>query len=137
MGITYQEFKEDVQKRILQDHKGFATIIKDLDEFYNSEKDFVFFYPKNLYNNEETELIIVLQNGFLTLKKIEDGYKCEQYYGKVKSKVITVPKFMSNNHELIVEFDNGPELIFNSFKDSNSDWVDEYSKTIKELYKII
>lgn len=69
MRITYDEFKEKAEARELNNSDGYKRIIEDLSEFYDEAKDFIFFYPRNLYNNEETEFIFFLKDGYLTVKK--------------------------------------------------------------------
>ncbi|PES17529.1 hypothetical protein CN501_08290 [Bacillus cereus] len=137
MAITYNQFKESTQKREFDDHKQYLRLQKELREFYDEGKDFLFFYPRNLFNKKETEFIIFLKDGFVIVNKVENGYRYEQFYCKLVSKALVRSKFNNLDHQLNLTFDNGKELIFNSLEDSNHDWIDDYSISIKELYKII
>ncbi|WP_257143752.1 hypothetical protein [Bacillus cereus] len=137
LAITYNQFKESTQKREFDDHKQYLRLQKELREFYDEGKDFLFFYPRNLFNKKETEFIIFLKDGFVIVNKVENGYRYEQFYCKLVSKALVRSKFNNLDHQLNLTFDNGKELIFNSLEDSNHDWIDDYSISIKELYKII
>jgi Protein of unknown function (DUF3908) len=102
-----------------------------LDAFYCNEKGFLAFYPKNLYNDKDTEFFILLENGFVIIKSAKDekgGCLCERSYAKITSKNMFIPgnKGGSNSYELTINFDNNQSLVFNSLEDSNQDWNTEY-----------
>lgn len=135
--MTYDEFKELAKRRELNDFIGYQKIIKDLSELYDETKDFVFFYPRNVWNNEETELIFFLKDGYLTVKKINEDYQYKQFKCKVLSKSLIKNEYEYNEHQLKLKFDNGIELFFSSTQDTNKSWVPLYSRSIINLYKSI
>ncbi|WP_275175907.1 hypothetical protein [Bacillus tropicus] len=51
--------------------------------------------------------------------------------------MITTSKYKHGDHLLKLEYDNGREFFFSSRLDSNEDWVEEYTKSIINLYKSI
>ncbi|PFM07347.1 hypothetical protein CN900_29560 [Bacillus anthracis] len=57
--------------------------------------------------------------------------------GKLVSKLITTSKYKHGDHLLKLEYDNGREFFFSSRLDSNEDWVEDYTKSIINLYKSI
>lgn len=69
MPFSYSEFKDYVQKREFEDFRSLQLVIKNLEEFYEPEKDFKFFYPKNIFNSKELELLIFFVDGYLSIKK--------------------------------------------------------------------
>lgn len=137
MGLSYTEFKELVRQREFNNFSSLNMIVNNLKEFYN-EEEFKFFYPKNIYNDKETELIVFLSAGYIKIKLDSDkNFVFEHCYSKVISKTLKASRYISGNHELRVMFDNGQELVFNNLEDSNSNWEDSYSESIRELYKVI
>ncbi|PHC44680.1 hypothetical protein COF09_05570 [Bacillus toyonensis] len=56
---------------------------------------------------------------------------------KLVSKLITISKYKHDEHLLKLEYDNGRELSFSSKADANAEWVEEYTKSIINLYKNI
>lgn len=137
MGMTYAYFKETVKKRELQAYEEYGKIIADLSKIYNEAKDFIFFYPKNLWNGGETELIFFLKDGYLTVEKENNNYKYEQINCKLLSKSLTKGNYEHDEYLLKLNFDNGKELIFSSKLDANEAWQKDYTKSIIDLYKTI
>lgn len=136
MGMTYSYFKEKVSSR----DSGFAEyekIINDLSKIYNETEDFIFFYPKNVFNNKETRLIFFLKDGYLTIERINEKIQYEQYNCKLSSKALITDKSENNEHLLKLSFDNGTEFIFSSTNDSDDNQVKYYTRAILDLYKII
>ncbi|ACO25915.1 DUF3908 family protein [Bacillus cereus] len=137
MFMTYAQFVESTKKREFEEYHQFLRLQKELEELYDVEKDFVFFYPKNLFNNKELEFIIFLEDGFLIIENAKNGYRYEQFYCELVSKSLVRDDFNNSNQQLKLVFDNGKELMLNSLADSNQNWINEYASAIKELYKII
>ncbi|WP_242292663.1 hypothetical protein [Bacillus cereus group sp. BfR-BA-01441] len=137
MGMTYEEFKNYAYGRDFDEYAEYQRIIKDLAELYEEKFELVFFYPRNVWNKEKTELIFFLNDGYLTVEKVKEDYQYEHVKGKVLSKSLTKKLYEYNEHQLKVKFDNGEELFFSSTKDSNKHWVSKYSKSIIDLYKAI
>jgi len=137
MGMTYEQFKENARGRNFSDSSVYLRIIKDLNELYDETKDFVFFYPRNLWNNEEIELIFFLKDGYLTIKKIKEDYQYKQFKCKVLSKSLIKNQYEYNEYQLKLKFDNGKKLFFSSTLDSNKSWASTYSQSIINLYKTI
>ena len=139
MGVDYQEFKQHVKNREFQYFKSYATIIKTIDEFYD-ENDMKFFYPKNLFNDKQTEFIIFLENGLLIIKhepEEEQQFRYEHYYCKVTSKTLLNTRNDYGNQQLLISFDNGKEIKLHNLEDSNDNWEHDYKTFIRELYKLI
>jgi hypothetical protein len=138
MGINYQEFKEYVSKRQINNFKEFAYVIKNVEEFYD-EKEFKFFYPKNIYNDKQTELLFILENGYFlfTMKDGELNYNYNHYFGKIISKKLECTRHETGNHVLTISYDNGNNLILNNLEDSNSNWEADYSRSIRALFKSV
>ncbi|WP_142344947.1 DUF3908 family protein [Bacillus toyonensis] len=136
MGITYTEFKERIRARDLNGFDVYKRIVEDLSELYDENADFVF-YPKNLVNEKETELFFFFKGGYLTIKKEDNNLQYEQINCKLVSKLITISKYKHDEHLLKLEYDNGRELSFSSKADANAEWVEEYTKSIINLYKNI
>ncbi|MGN4512062.1 DUF3908 family protein [Bacillus cereus group sp. MYBK242-2] len=136
MGLTYEEFKEKVSSR----DSGFGDygkIINDLSKLYNETEDFIFFYPRNLFNDKETRLIFFLKDGYLTIERVNEKIQYEQYKSKLLSKSLITDKYQYNEHLLKLRFDNGTEFIFSSTGDSDEYQVEYYTRAILDLYKII
>lgn len=137
MGLKFDEFKEYVQKREFREFKLYSKVINQLNTFYN-EKDFKFFYPRNVFNDKEKELIFFLNDGYIEATvDVQSIITIKQYYCKVVNKTLVIPANEHEKHELRILFNNGKELIINSLEDSIYDWITEYNKSVKELYKLI
>ncbi|PEO97011.1 hypothetical protein CN554_14635 [Bacillus wiedmannii] len=137
MFMTYTQFVESTRKREFEEYHQFLKLQKELEELYDVEKDFVFFYPKNLFNKEKLEFIIFLEGGFLIIENANNGYRYEQFYCKLVSKSLVRSDHNNSDQQLKLVFDNGKELTLKSLADSNQNWIDEYASAIKELYKNI
>lgn len=135
--MTYEEFKNYAYGRDFDKFEEYQRIIQDLNELYGETNDFVFFYPRNVWNEKETELILFLNDGYVTVKKGEKNYQYEQFRCKVLSKSLTKDPYEYNEQQLTVKFDNGKELLFNSTLDTNKAWLSKYSRSIIDLYKAI
>ncbi|MGE7864547.1 DUF3908 family protein [Bacillus mobilis] len=137
MGMTYAEFKETVKKREVDRFEEYGRIIEDLSVLYDEEKDFVFFYPRNLWNKVETDFTFFLQDGYVTIQKVGENYQYKHYKCKLLSKELTKARYEYKDHTLKLKFDNGIELFFSSETDSNEAWTIHYSRSIIDLYKVI
>ncbi|MEM5649598.1 hypothetical protein AAHB57_17550 [Bacillus cereus] len=137
MAITYAEFKEYNKNREFSEYSEFVKLIKELEELYDVEEDFKFFYPKNVFNQNQWEIIIFLKDGFLTIKESKIGFRYEQFHCKLVSKFLYKSDHDSSDQHLKLVFDNEKELILQSLADSNTYWVKEYAKVIREIYKTI
>lgn len=136
MPFSYSEFKDYVQKREFEDFRSLQLVIKNLEEFYEPEKDFKFFYPKNIFNSKELELLIFFVDGYLSIKKDSNrNWDFEHFRSKVICKKLLTTKELQQ--ELRISFENGNEIILNNLLDSNFNWEVEYSTALKDLYKII
>lgn len=137
MGLTFDEFKQFVEKREFKEFRLYSKVINQLSNFYN-DKDFKFFYPRNVYNNKETELIFFLNDSYLEVKiDTQSIITLNQYYCKVVNKALVIPGYEHGEYELRILLDNGTDLKMKSIDDSNDDWSSEYNKALKELYKLI
>ena len=135
--MTYGEFKMEVVNRnygLYQD--GYSRVISFVDEVYG-EKNIKAFYAKNLFNELGNELYFVFEHGLLKITK-QEGFDFVYDYiaSKVINKKLITSRYPQSSHELTVTFDTGEQIIFHNKEDSDSDWVEEYSKSIIELYKI-
>ncbi|PFF41891.1 DUF3908 family protein [Bacillus cereus] len=137
MAITYANFKAYNKELQFVEHSQFKKLIPELEELYNVEEDFKFFYPKNLFNQNQWEFIIFLKDGFLTITESKNGFRYEQFYCKLVSKSLYRSEHNNSDLHLKLVFDNGAELILQSSADSNSDWIKDYAKAIQEFYKTI
>lgn len=137
MFMTYTWFVESTRKREFEEYRQFLKLQQELEELYDVEKDFVVFYPKNLFNKEKLEFIIFLEDGFLIIENAKNGYRYEQFYCKLVSKSLVRSDHNNLDQQLKLVFDNGKELTLKSVADSNQDWIDEYASAIKEIYKTI
>ncbi|MED3586549.1 DUF3908 family protein [Bacillus cereus] len=137
MGMTYEEFKNYAYGRDFDKFEEYQRIIKDLAELYGETNESVFFYPRNVWREEETELIFFFNDGYLTVEKVKEDYQYEHVKCKVLSKTLTKSQYEYNEHKLKVKFDNGREFFFSSTEDTNKHWVSKYSKSIIDLYKVI
>ncbi|MGG3502860.1 hypothetical protein [Bacillus anthracis] len=137
MGITYTEFKERVKSREIAEFEECRIFMDDLSSLYDEEKDFVFFYPRNLFNDMETDFTFFLQDGYVTIQKKGENYQYKHYKCKLLSKELTKGRYENNDHTLKLKFDNGIELFFSSETDSNEAWTRYYSRSIIDLYKLI
>lgn len=136
MGLSFDEFKEFVRKREFNDFRNYLDIIQLVEEFYN-EDQIKLFYPKNVYNNKEKELVFFLEEGYFIVKIVDDKYVIQQQNCRLTSKSLRT--YRHHNHEQYVrlEFDNGDLFEFNSLKDSNEKWEYDYSIAIRNIYKNI
>jgi hypothetical protein len=137
MGMTYAEFKETVKKREIQGFDEYGKIIADLNNIYNEAEDFIFFYPKNLWNGNKTELIFFLKDGYLTVEKEKNSYQYNHFNCKLLSKSLTKGNYKHNEHILKLNFDNGREFFFSNALDANEYWLEHYTESIIDLYKTI
>lgn len=135
MGLSFTEFKNYVQQREVSDYRLCAKVLNKLNQLYD-EKTFKFFYPKNIFNDKPTELIIFLQNGYLLVAINDNSITLEQNNCKVVKKVLKSPA-LNEFEDLTITFDNGNVLVFHNYEDSNSNWFEEYSIAITEAYKIL
>ncbi|EJR06588.1 hypothetical protein II5_02411 [Bacillus cereus MSX-A1] len=137
MSITYAEFVELNAEREFDEYSQFLKLKTELEGLYNVKEDFVFFYPKNLFNQNKWEFIIFLKDGFLTIEESKNGFLYEQFYCKLVSKSLSRHDHNKLDQHLKMVFDNGRELTLKSLADSNGDKVREYAEAIKNLYKLI
>lgn len=138
MGMTYDKFKKLAYGLDFDEKSGeYQMVIEELEGLYKEAFEIVYFYPKNVWNEKETELIFFLNDGYLTVKKEKENFQYEQFRCKVISKSLIKDYYEYNEQQLTVKFDNGKELIFNSTLDTNKHWVSKYSRSIIELYKAI
>lgn len=138
MGLSYDRFKSLVRHGEINNFRNFQWVITNLEEFYQSMEQFLIFYPKNIFNDKETELLFFLKDGFLSLKQTEDErWIYEHSHSKVLSKKLVATRYINGNHELSIVYDNGTVINLNNLEDSNFDWESGYSETIRNLYKTI
>ncbi|MEH7438175.1 DUF3908 family protein [Neobacillus drentensis] len=137
MALNYNEFKEYVRQRELNNYRSYLEVINNINEFYD-EKDFKFFYPRNVFNDQETELLIFFKDGYVSIRPdIDQKWVYEHHYGKVISKSLVASRYTADIHELTITFENGKKVVLDSRDDSNPDWLSDYSKVIRELFKLI
>ncbi|MEB9437425.1 hypothetical protein [Bacillus cereus] len=138
MGMTYERFKK-LAHGLDFDEKSdeYLMVIEELEKLYENAFEIVYFYPKNVWNEKETELIFFLNDGYLTVKKEKENYQYEQFRCKVVSKSLVKDYYEYNEQQLTIKFDNGKEFFFSSTEDTNKHWVSKYSKSIIDLYKAI
>ncbi|MGY6765702.1 hypothetical protein ACW73O_11765 [Faecalibacterium prausnitzii] len=138
MTISYAEFKEQVNSREFNNFSNWKSAIQCLEELYDTDK-FVYFYPRNLYNSNPAELIIFLEKGYLIVKRSskDSTFSFEENRCRIISKNFIATKFRNDAQVLNLVYDNGKEITLHNINDSNFDWVEEYTQSIRELYKII
>ncbi|WP_366160587.1 hypothetical protein ABXS71_16895 [Bacillus infantis] len=135
MELSFNWLKEYAQKNDQYGSSIYSTVIKLIKEFCDEEK-IIFFYPKSYRNPDKMEYILFFDNGYMCLRKENQEYKLKRYYCNVLSKAIVTTKFI-DNIELVVNYDNGQQLIFNNQADSSFDMEEVYSRYIKELNKVV
>ncbi|MFC8563513.1 DUF3908 family protein [Peribacillus frigoritolerans] len=139
MGLTFEEFKEDIVKRRFDEKSRFYNRLLDIIEPYVEESKIKCFYPKNLFNgNAEKEFIFFLEKYIVTVT----FQKEERYFLKSipipKGEIsLEIPEYAYQGVQLTLE-NKGEEVIsLNSSEDSNSNWNDEYIENIKKVYKFL
>lgn len=136
--LTYVEFKQAIEKRNYGlYHDGYHRVISFVNAVYG-EENIKAFYAKNLVNELASELFFVFEKGLLIISKQGDSdfvYNYNTSY--VINKKLVSNKFPQNLHELTVTFYNGDQIIFNNKGDSNSNWAEEYTESIIELFKFL
>jgi Protein of unknown function (DUF3908) len=137
MCLSFNAFEAAVRNREVVDRPKYLSLLEGLKELNYREEDIELFYSRNLHNDEETEFIIFLEDGFVIAKGIENACLYDHFNCKVKSKSISISKYSSEACLLSIKFDNGEMLSLNSLADSNSDWNHEYAVALKKLYKKI
>ncbi|WP_066320912.1 DUF3908 family protein [Bacillus sp. FJAT-29814] len=136
MGLALDEFIKYVQNREFNNFRLYSSVINHLKNYYK-EDEFKFFYPRNIFNDKQTELLFFLKNGYLEVTMDENSkIQIKQFYCKVVNKMLILPQYEYSEHELKISFDNGNELLFKSVEDSNEDWKPDYNAVIKDLYRL-
>lgn len=136
MGMEFTRFKELVSNRAYNFYR-YSSAINKFGELYN-EEEILYFYPKNIFNEKDVELIFFFKNEVVVVTVDEDRNatfnhcKC-----KVTNKTLVLPPNEWNKHELSILFDNRDELVLKNLEDSNDDWNREYSQALIELYKVL
>lgn len=135
MDLTYDGFKEYVEKNDQFGSSVYSVVIKMIKEFYDEDK-IKFFYPKKFRKPDEMEYILFFENGYSVITKNESEYRIEQYYCNVKSKEINSNRYI-DSIELIITFDNGNTIRCDNHSDSAYDMENIYLEHIKKLIKTL
>lgn len=136
MGLSYTEFKEYVRQREFDNYRTYLPMVNVFNEFYE-EDDIKYFYPINIFNEKPTELLFFLEQGYLVVRFNDNKIILEQYNCKLIKKTLTAPLHNNGEQELKLIYDDGNELTLKNLDDSNENWLDEYTCSIRELYKIL
>ncbi|MGE7921462.1 hypothetical protein ACQKM9_21365 [Viridibacillus sp. NPDC093762] len=96
-----------------------------------------YFYHRNLFNDEQEQLIFIWEEGITKVNILEVGFKCENITSKVIKKELILSDYPHQSTSLSVTFENGDSLLFENINDSNNEYSSEYTEEIKAIYKLL
>ncbi|ODG93725.1 hypothetical protein BED47_00715 [Gottfriedia luciferensis] len=132
-------FKEWLDRRDFgEKSSGFHKLMSRLNELVE-EKDIKFLYPKNLFDGKDKhEFIAFLENKLLlcTLQETEIKFQLINY-SRIEYIEINEAQNQYDATILTIKVNQIGDIILNSLEDSNEHWVNEYSKGIKSLFKVL
>ncbi|WP_440705919.1 hypothetical protein [Heyndrickxia oleronia] len=134
MGLSYLKFKEYVNGREFGNYRKYIPILDSFNEFYE-ESELKYFYPRNIFNNKPEEFIFFLEEGYVLISFYNDQLEIEHNNCKIIKKTLKYPTNNYGINELALSFDNGKKIILKNLDDSNENWHEEYTSTIRQLYK--
>jgi Protein of unknown function (DUF3908) len=137
MGLTYLEFKEYVQKREFgTSNPQFRSLLERLSDII-IEEEIEFFYPKNIFNTQNKEFIIFLNDKIMYINSFEEEVTVKVHELKINNFEIDLPKYDQDGIQLTLNLVNGSNFVFNSKLDSTENWNSDYVYTIKHLMKML
>lgn len=139
MSYSYNDFKEDSRKRVFEEKSRFYKRVLEVVESYIDPEEIKVFYSRNIYNpNEHKEFIFFLENKISVVHfEKEKAYYIRSFDSKVKESSLIIPEFTQEGVILNLKFENGEQMTFNSFEDSNRAWNGTYIDLIQAIYKIL
>jgi len=138
MELSLEGFKDYVQNRDFQEKtKQYKKLIETLEPYIN-EGNVKYFYPYNLFNENEKKFFLFAGNYFVVVTLQEDGkIFVKNTFLKPDTISLEIPPHPSEGLILCFKNELGEEIVFNSLKDSNAIWNVDYIELITKIYKYL
>lgn len=141
MKIHYAEIKRYFEgyRYYEQKSRKYSAIFRSIEELINPN-EIKIFYPKNLFLDDKDLEIYIVLNGKLLRWRFGDDKKIELRILHLKNLKDFKCEGICNEegiYKIILEFETGEEIAFNSMDDSIDNWKYTFKEHITEIAKTL
>lgn len=139
--LTYENFHDWLGNhsfQVISDNYKYSYIVSKVDEFLK-EEDIKLFYPRNIFDEKESELILLTDNKFILVKGTDSATSFNIFKLKdVEDFSLQVNSEKGyDNLTLEVLFSRERKITFVSNEDANEHWRSAFVDKIKSIYNVL